>query len=91
LGEIFSLIITLIQCHSGRSTPIMESKTLESYIPRNWFTPVREYLIQIQAKVPISELWVPHPLRRFDRILMDAIINTNFTGSEIQIFNNWRV
>jgi hypothetical protein len=91
LGSLFGLIINLIQCHSGQCQPIMSSKTLESYIPRNWFTTVREYLILIKSIVTIQSLWVPQLLRRHDRILMDAIISTNFTISEIQIFNNWRV
>jgi hypothetical protein len=66
----------------------MVSTTLESYIPCNWFTTVREYIIQIKSCMTIQHLWVPKLLRHHDRILMDALMVTNITTSETQIFNN---
>ena len=62
--------INYLQLLSGIQEPILESNKSLSYIGKNWITHLRDYLITINAKLEIKDLWQIKKQTTNDRILM---------------------
>jgi hypothetical protein len=91
LGKSMKLNINWVQLHCGIGVPIFESKDDLSYIMKNWFTVIQDFLLQINAELNIQGVWVPKKIRHNDRILMDEISRLEVTPQRKEIINNWRL
>jgi hypothetical protein len=91
LGKSMRINIDYIQLTSGMTTPIFESSNPIPYIEQNWLLHVRDYLIEINAKMQIENLWKIKPLRENDVILLDEISKCGATTRAMKTFNNWRM
>jgi ribonuclease HI len=83
--------INWVQLHAGTSTPILESTQQLLYIEYNWFLSIKEFLNMINAKIEITNLWQPSPLREGDIILMDKVEKLDISIAKKRSFNCWRL
>jgi hypothetical protein len=83
--------INWVQLHAGTSTPILESTQQLLYIEYNWFLSIKEFLNMINAKIEITNLWQPTPLREGDIILMDEVEKLDISIAKKRSFNCWRL
>ena len=91
LGESMKININYLQLISGRELPLFESNDNIDYIPENWLTHLRNYLIEINGQIKIKGIWKAKKLRDNDINLMDKFLTLQFTTPEIRLINNWRV
>jgi hypothetical protein len=91
LGHAFRITIEYLQLVSGQIQPIFKSNSKIPYIHPNWLLYLRDYLITINAKMQINNLWRITTLRHHDIVIMDEVILSSATQRKIRTFNNWRV
>lgn len=91
LGTLFEININYIQLLAGTGTPIFQSRDDLSYIPMNWILHLRQFLLEINAKLEIKDLWLPKKQCTNDQFLMTAFVNMKATRAELIILNNWRL
>jgi hypothetical protein len=57
LGKLYRININYLQLHSGVETPVLESSKELSSLEQNWLTQFREFLITVNGKLKIRDLW----------------------------------
>jgi hypothetical protein len=91
LGKSMEMILNWTQLHTGISSPILETTININYIQKNWFTQIREFLLNTNSKIVIKTRWVPVLKRVDDFAIMDKITLLDIPESKKVIFNNWRL
>jgi hypothetical protein len=66
LGKIFTININYLQLLSGCGNPVLTTSNPLCYIKHNWLTHLRDYLIEINARIEVRNLWQPLPHRDKD-------------------------
>jgi Reverse transcriptase (RNA-dependent DNA polymerase) len=91
LGKSMRININWVQLHCGISIPLMEYKGDLNYIPKNWFTVIRDFFVQVNAELNIRGIWLPKLLRDGDIVIMDEVNKLVILPSKKEIVNNWRL
>jgi Reverse transcriptase (RNA-dependent DNA polymerase) len=91
LGTTFRININYIQLQSGVGNPIMASRDNISYLPKNWILHLRNFLLEVNARIEISELWSPSPQRESDQYIMESFKKLCLSRSALKELNNWRM
>jgi hypothetical protein len=88
LGKLFRINLEFIHLLTGKSTPYLQSTKQISYIQKNWFSGLHQFLIKHELQMDIRSLWLPSIQRLHDKVIMDL---DHTEESRIQVINNWRV
>jgi hypothetical protein len=91
LSREMRINLNWLQINTGTSIPILESTINTEYVEMNWFLSVQEFLVAINAKVHIPNLWTPSKSRVNDIILMDVVSQLDIPLSKKISFNTWRL
>jgi hypothetical protein len=91
LGTVFGLILDWLQLHAGTSIAYLEAKSLNTYVQKNWFTPIQEFLMKIEGTITTKGRWTPPLLRQNDLVIMDEVNKLKITPTNIKTENNWRL
>jgi hypothetical protein len=91
LGKSMRTNITWIHILLGVGTPLLESQQFIKYLHHNWFLNIRDFLIQIESKVKIRDLWQPQLLRYEDFFIMQKLDTIQISKRECIVVNNWRI
>ena len=91
LGKSMMVNINYIQLISGRSEHFMESNDNIDYVDSNWILHLRKFMLEINAKIEIRNLWTINKLRENDVILMNAFGKLNVNTNELRLINRWRL
>jgi hypothetical protein len=91
LGKLFRININYLQLISGLDSPIFSSRDNIGYIQDNWLTHLRNFIIEINGKFHIKDLWLPNKLREHDLVLMTEFSSLGLTMNELKLINNWRI
>jgi hypothetical protein len=91
LGTSFIININYIQLLAGTKQPIFQSKDDLSYVQMNWLLHIRNFLMEINATLEISNLWRPQKQCQNDQFLMKAFRDKKATKAELIVLNNWRL
>ena len=83
--------INYIQLISGRSEHFMESNDNIDYVDSNWILHLRKFMLEINAKIEIRNLWTINKLREHDVVLMNAFDNLKINTNELRMINRWRL
>jgi hypothetical protein len=86
LGKSIRINIDCLQLIAGTESPIFMSRDPLPYIQHNWLLQLRDFMIEINAKIDIQELWIPKRQCYRDQYLMTTFIQKNVGRSEL---NNW--
>jgi hypothetical protein len=91
LGKLFQINFNITQQHTGLSSPILETYQNISYIQKNWYMQIREFLWQTLSSIKIKNIWLPKLKRENDSMIMDKVNELEITVKNKRIFNNWRL
>jgi hypothetical protein len=73
---------------AGTGTHIPQSRDDLSYIPTNWILHLRQFLIEINARLEFKNLWLPKKQCMNDQVLMTTFVNIKATKAELIVLNN---
>jgi hypothetical protein len=90
-GKSFRIIINYLQLCSGLETPLFSSRDDIGYIPDNWLTHLRNYIITINGTFQMKGLWTPLKLRESENILMTEFLKLGLSNRRLRMINNWRI
>jgi hypothetical protein len=91
LGKSMRTNITWIHIILGVGTPLLESDQFIQCIQDNWFLNIRDFLLQIKAKIIIRGLWQPSLARVDDVFIMEMVDKLQLPNRIVIIVNNWRI
>jgi hypothetical protein len=83
--------INLAQIHSGRITPIFESKDRLEYVQDHWFEYIRNFIHELNGKLIIKNIWHPTLSREYDKTIMQDYAYHIKNFNEWKCINNWRL
>jgi hypothetical protein len=91
MGKLMKINLNWLQLNSGFGEPLMESNCSLTFLDNNWLLHSRTFLVQINAKLRIDNIWVPQLERENDRTLMDIFSNLNYQKNLVRKLNYWRM
>jgi hypothetical protein len=91
MGKLMQINLNWLQLTSGFGMPLMESNDPLPFLDNNWLLHSRVFLIQINARLRIDNVWVPKLERQNDRTLMDIFSKLNYQKNLIRKLNYWRM
>jgi hypothetical protein len=91
ISKNIKININLCQIHAGRITPILESRDRLNYTQDNWFKGLRHFLIIMDGKLKIRNLWLPTLNRTNDQTIMQDNAQHITNISDWKNINNWRM
>jgi hypothetical protein len=91
LGKSMRTNITWIHIILGVGTPLLESDQFIQCMQDNWFINIRDFLIQIKAKIINRGLWQPKLARVDDEFIMEMVDKLKLPNRIVIIVNNWRI
>jgi hypothetical protein len=91
LGKSIRININYLQLCSGLETPLFSSRDDIGYLPANWLTHLRHYIIAINGTFHIKNTWTPLKLRENDKILMTEFLKLGLSNNQLRKINNWRL
>jgi hypothetical protein len=80
-----------IQLVAGTSKPILEDTSYIPHFEGEWIREMRTFMDQIQAKITIEQLWMPHILRDHDEFIMDKALEYTKIRRYLKDINRVRI
>jgi hypothetical protein len=91
MGKLMKVNLNWLQLNSGFGGPLMESKDPLMFLDSNWLLHSRSFLVQINAKLKVDDVWLPKLERQNDRTLMDIFSKLKYQTHLIRKLNYWRI
>ena len=92
-SQLALIMISWGQCLAGIGDPILTNTTtpLPHLEPMTWLPSVRQFLLEIECTIEISQPFLPNLQRDNDCFLMDQAISAGFTGKDLRLLNACRL
>eukprot|EP00957_Ditylum_brightwellii_P052808 4003712-Ditylum_brightwellii.AAC.1 len=91
-GNQIMIALSYTQLVAGSSEPyLQEVLTNRSYVPTSWLSNIRTFLCTCKGSLLIPDLWLPHPQRDFDKILMNVFEASKPSDTTLEKLNMVRL
>jgi hypothetical protein len=91
MGKLMKINLNWLQLNCGFGVPLLESNEPLIFLDNSWLLHSQTFLIQINAKMRVEDIWVPQLERENDRTLMDIFSKLNYQKNLVQKLNYWRL
>ena len=90
-GKKIKIALEWAQLIAGTTTPVMEAREVLPHLMEPWIADTHRFLVQHNSEIRIPSLIIPTTRRRFDRRIMDVMMDQQFSDREVKDINNCRL